>query len=107
MLDRNQSERTTEPSFAALQQPNSIHQQPIVIHDAKSQIKHKSTTASGLASTTHVEEECVKCLEVVQKKMAWARLALESEHDPNMANLYLKVITNCVEAISALRKFSP
>jgi predicted transcriptional regulator len=54
----------------------------------------------------NVEEECVKCLEVVHKKVTWARLALENEHDPNLVSSYLKVITNGVEAINVLRKFS-
>ena len=109
MTERSQTERRIEPAsaIAALQTPVTAILQPSIL---KSDVSTKSpykSTVSILTSTMNVEEECVKCLEVVHKKVTWARLAVENEHDPNLVSSYLKVITNGVEAINVLRKFSP
>ena len=51
-----------------------------------------------------VDEEFSKCLHVVHGKMKSAREGLETETDLSQITLYLKVLTNSVEAISALKK---
>lgn len=102
MSERNQqSERTVGQSFAALQTVCTNTQQSLASVSPKYQPQ-----ASGLTGSVNVEEECVKCLEVVQRKLSWARSALEGEQDPQLVTSYLKVITSCVEAITVLRKFS-
>lgn len=108
MTERNQSDRRIEPSaITALQTPVTTTLQPSILkNDVSSKTQYKSTV-SILTSTMNVEEECLKCLEVVQKKITWARFAVENEHDPNLVSSYLKVITNGVEALNVLRKFSP
>ncbi|EFX83495.1 protein ZNRD2-like [Daphnia pulex] len=108
MTERNQSDRRIEPSaITALQTPVTTTLQPSILkNDVSSKTQYKSTV-SILTSTMNVEEECLKCLEVVHKKITWARFAVENEHDPNLVSSYLKVITNGVEALNVLRKFSP
>ena len=64
--------------------------------------EHKTTHTHTPAS--FVEEECVRCLQVVNKKLCWARQSLESETDPDQVMTFLKVITHSVEAVVALKK---
>uniref|UniRef100_A0A0P5FMJ2 Sjoegren syndrome/scleroderma autoantigen n=1 Tax=Daphnia magna TaxID=35525 RepID=A0A0P5FMJ2_9CRUS len=105
MSERSQTERRVDPSVGALQTPVSTNlQQSILMNDVPTKSQYKAT---GLTSTVNVEEESLRCQEVIHKKITWARYALESEHDPNMVSSYMKVITSGVEAINVLRKFSP
>ena len=103
MSERNLAERpAAETSYAALQTVSTGLQQ--TGGSPKSQLK--SSASSQASNSANVEEECARCLEVVHKKLVWARMALESERDPNVVTSYLKAITSCVEAITVLRKFS-
>lgn len=105
MSERSQTERRVDPSVGTLQTPVSTNlQQSILMNDVPTKSQYKAT---GLTSTVNVEEESLRCQEVIHKKITWARYALESEHDPNMVSSYMKVITSGVEAINVLRKFSP
>lgn len=103
MSERNQQERTTDGTSTSLQAVSTTQNQQPNISSLKSQLR---SSTSNLAVMSHVEEECMRCLEVVHKKMVWARSVLENEQDPNVATSYLKTITSCVEALTALRKFS-
>lgn len=69
-------------------------------------VTSSTTIKPSSTRSTPVDEEFTKCLDVVQKKLAWARSALEVEVDPNVVTSYLKVITACAEAIVTLKKIA-
>jgi len=55
---------------------------------------------------TRIEQECLKCVDAVLKKLSWSRLAIESESDPSVVSDHLKVITGCTKALSGLQKLT-
>ena len=102
-VEPNRNEQRCQP--VSLTESNSLEpnrneqrSQPVSLHQPKG--------ISNNALHNRILEECTKCLEVTLNKLSWARLLLEAETDPVMTVSYLKVITNCVEAIPVLQRFS-
>lgn len=65
-----------------------------------------SNKSQAVKPTLGLEEECIKCVDAVHKKLTWARMMLDTESDPVTITSYLRVITSCVESIAALKKFN-
>lgn len=106
MNGRTDSEKKPEQATTSIgSHATTCFEQPITLLQGASR-SCGALSDIHIGPITDLEEECSKCIETVQKKMAWARLSLERDTDPNVVAAYLKVITGCVETINTLRKFS-
>lgn len=104
LTGRPEAERKPEQTIAYHAPSASIGQPTILLADTSKAFAPADDPHTKESS--NLAEECIKCIESIQKKMAWARLSLERETDPNTVAAYLKVITDSAEAISTLRKFA-